>query len=57
MLILKVNLYKISNIITKAIFDTENPSYEPINVTETQMSILGVAVGVVKNPYNSPIIK
>jgi DNA helicase-2/ATP-dependent DNA helicase PcrA len=27
----------------------ENSSYEPINVTETQMSILGVAVGVVKN--------
>ncbi|MBX4271087.1 transcriptional repressor LexA [Clostridium estertheticum] len=27
----------------------ENPSYEPINVTETQMSILGVAVGVVKS--------
>ena len=27
----------------------ENPNYEPINVTETQMSILGVAVGVVKN--------
>ncbi|GCD11648.1 3'-5' exonuclease [Clostridium tagluense] len=27
----------------------ENSNYEPINVTETQMSILGVAVGVVKN--------
>ena len=27
----------------------ENSSYEPINVTETQMSILGVAVGVVKS--------
>lgn len=35
----------------------ENPGYEPINVTETQMNILGVAVGVVKNSYNSPIIK
>ena len=27
----------------------ENSSYEPINVTETQMNILGVAVGLVKN--------
>jgi DNA helicase-2/ATP-dependent DNA helicase PcrA len=26
----------------------ENPSYEPINVSETQMNILGIAVGVVK---------
>jgi SOS-response transcriptional repressor LexA len=27
----------------------ENPDYEPINVGEGQMSILGVAVGVLKN--------
>lgn len=27
----------------------ENPDYEPINVTEHQMTILGVTVGVIKN--------
>lgn len=26
----------------------ENPSYEPIQVSEGQMSVLGVAVGVLK---------
>jgi len=31
------------------IFLSENPSYDPIMLSEGQVSILGIAVGVVKN--------
>lgn len=27
----------------------KNPSYDPINVSEGQMNILGIAVGVIEN--------